>query len=171
MQSVDELREQLPYRPCVGVVVFNAEGKVFSAKRKGKDPGLTEFAWQLPQGGVDKGENPKDAAFRELFEETSISSVTLIEEAAEPFFYDLPDELIGVGLKGKYRGQKQNWFAFRFTGTDNEINVLKPADGAHPAEFSDWAWRDLADMPELIVPFKRDVYEQVVAAFSHIGAE
>ena len=167
--SVEELREKLPYRPCVGVVVFNKDGKVFSAKRKGTGPSHNQFEWQLPQGGVDKGEDAEKAAFRELYEETNISSVELIEKAPKPFYYDLPDELIGVSLKGKYRGQKQDWFALRFTGDDSEINVKSPANGQHPAEFSDWAWRDLAEMPDLIVPFKRDVYVQVVSAFTHLS--
>lgn len=165
----DALREQLPYRPCVGVVVFNKDGKVFAGERKGKDKEFKRYKWQFPQGGIDKGEVAAEAAMRELYEETSIRSVELIEKAPEPFYYDLPDELLGIGLKGKYRGQIQEWYAFRFIGKDKEIDVLKPAKGKHPAEFKSWAWRDLSEMPELIVPFKRDVYEKVVAAFAHLA--
>lgn len=167
----DALREQLPYRNCVGIVVFNKHGKVFAGERKGKDKEFNRYKWQLPQGGIDRGEVAAEAALRELYEETSIKSVKLIHKAPEPFYYDLPDELLGIGLKGKYRGQKQEWFAYRFTGNDDEINVLKPAKGKHPAEFKSWAWRDLEEMPELIVPFKRGVYEQIVATFAYITKE
>ncbi len=163
------LREQLPYRPCVGVVLFNNQGKVFAAKRKPQDKEFSKYIWQLPQGGIDKGEVAAEAATRELYEETNIKSVELIERTKEPLFYDLPDDLLGIGLKGKYRGQVQDWFAMRFVGDESEINVKRPANGAHPAEFSEWAWKELAEMPDLIVPFKRKVYEDLLAMFSHIG--
>lgn len=165
------LREQLPYRLCVGILLFNPEGKVFAGKRLPQDKKFNKYSWQLPQGGIDRGEVAAEAALRELYEETSVSSVSMLGRTQEPLYYDLPDELLGIGLKGKFRGQKQDWFAFRFSGDEAEINVTKPAKGKHPAEFSDWAWKDLAEMPALIVPFKRDVYEKLVAEFGHIGAQ
>jgi putative (di)nucleoside polyphosphate hydrolase len=125
----------------------------------------------MPQGGIDKGEEPLAAALRELFEETSIRSVTLVAEAPGWITYDLPDEALGIALKGKYRGQRQRWFAFRFTGDDSEIDVADPGDGAMPAEFDAWRWEPLEQLPDLIVPFKRAAYLEVVAAFAHLPAE
>ena len=165
-------RDKMPYRDCVGVAVFNAEGKVFIGRRRPVgDPELSAAhgaPWQMPQGGIDKGEAPFDTARRELFEETSIASVELIAEAPHWVHYDLPDEDLGIALKGKYRGQRQRWFAFRFTGADSEIDVLAPGGGAHRAEFDAWRWEALDSLPELIVPFKRQAYEDVVAAFRDI---
>ena len=165
-------RESLPYRDCVGAAVFNADGLVFIGRRKPEeDPeDSSEFGspWQMPQGGIDKGEDPRDAATRELFEETSIRSVQLIAEAPGWIYYDLPDDALGIALKGKYRGQRQRWFAFAFTGGDDEIDVANPGGGKHPAEFDAWRWEKLSRMPGLIVPFKRDAYEKVVAAFADI---
>lgn len=167
-------REAMPYRDCVGVAVFNGAGLVFAGRRKpeedGLDAGLRAAPWQMPQGGIDKGENPLDAAWRELYEETSIRSAELITEAPGWIYYDLPDEALGIALKGKYRGQRQRWFAFRFTGEDGEINVTAPGGGAHPAEFDTWRWEELARMPDLIVPFKRTAYLEVVKAFAEIPA-
>lgn len=168
-------RNDMPYRDCVGVAVFNSDGRVFIGRRK-SDPWIEDSSeitapWQMPQGGVDKGETPRDAAYRELFEETSIRSVELVAEAPDWIIYDLPDAALGIALKGKYRGQRQRWFAFRFTGADTEINVLEPGGGAHPAEFDAWRWEQLEQLPELIVPFKRDAYTQVVRAFAHLPAE
>ena len=165
-------RDAMPYRDCVGIAVFNPEGKVFIGRRKrsGDPEKSVEHGapWQMPQGGIDKGEVPLDTAFRELFEETSITSVELISEAPRWIVYDLPDEDLGIALKGKYRGQRQRWYAFRFTGTDSEIDVLRPGGGAHPAEFDAWRWEDLETLPDLIVPFKRKAYQEVVAAFREI---
>ena len=168
-------REDLPYRDCVGVAVFNRDGRVFIGRRKA-DPDLedqTEVAapWQMPQGGIDKGEAPQPAALRELFEETSIRSVELLAEAPEWICYDLPDEALGIALKGKYRGQRQRWFAFRFLGEESEINVEAPGDGAMPAEFDAWRWEVLEKLPDIIVPFKRDAYLKVVAAFNGLPME
>ena len=161
----------LPYRPCVGTVVFNAAGQVFIGERSPNAELVAgDPVWQLPQGGIDPGEAPLPAAYRELFEETSIRSVTLIEEAEGWFDYDLPPDLVGVALRGKYRGQRQKWFAFRFEGEESEIDVLSPGGGAHVAEFISWRWERLEALPSLIVPFKRKVYEQVVAAFRHLAA-
>ena len=167
-------REQLPYRDCVGVAVFNADGRVFVGRRTPEDDpehtSESQSPWQMPQGGIDKGEKPLDAAWRELFEETSIRSVELITEIDDWIYYDLPDEALGIALKGKYRGQRQRWYAFKFTGEDSEIDVLNPGGGAYPAEFDKWRWEELEKLPDLIVPFKRDAYLQVVAGFARVPA-
>ena len=166
-------REMLPYRDCVGTAVFNAAGLVLIGRRKPEDdPEDTSEAvapWQMPQGGIDKGESPLDTAYRELFEETSIRSVELIAEAPEWIYYDLPDEAIGVALKGKYRGQRQRWFAFRFVGEESEINVTSPGGGQFPAEFDRWRWEKLEALPDLIVPFKRGAYLKIVSAFKDVA--
>ncbi len=165
-------REAMPYRDCVGIAVFNSQGNVFVGRRKSDtDPEQSEergAPWQMPQGGIDKGEDPLRAALRELHEETNISSVSLLAEAPEWIYYDLPDDALGIALKGKYRGQRQRWFAFAFTGPDSEIDVLAPGDGKFTAEFDAWRWERLSRTPALIVPFKRDAYEKVVAAFADI---
>lgn len=165
-------RAAMPYRDCVGTAVFNAKGEVLIGRRKREtDPEASEehgSPWQMPQGGMDKGEEPLATAVRELFEETSIRSVELIAEAPGWVYYDLPDDELGIALKGKYRGQRQRWFAFRFTGEESEINVTAPGGGAHPAEFDTWRWEALELLPDLIVPFKRAAYEEVVAAFRDI---
>ena len=167
-------RESLPYRDCVGTAVFNREGKVFIGRRKPEgdpeDSAERGAPWQMPQGGIDKGEIARDAAIRELFEETSIRSVELVAEAPGWIYYDLPDEALGIALKGKYRGQRQRWFAYRFTGKDSEINVTEPGDGSMPAEFDKWRWEKLETLPDIIVPFKRDAYLKVVEAFKHVPA-
>ena len=169
------IREQMPYRDCIGVAVFNREGKVFIGRRR-PDEDLEASSevrapWQMPQGGMDKGEAPIDTARRELFEETSISSAELLAEAPGWIYYDLPDEALGVALKGKYRGQRQRWFAFRFTGDEAEIDVLNPGGGKHPAEFDRWRWEELEKLPDLIVPFKREAYLEIVAAFADIPSQ
>lgn len=153
--------EKLPYRRGVGVVLFNAQGRVFVAQRLD----TTEPAWQFPQGGIDKDEDPLVAARRELREETGVTSAELIAETPDWLRYDLPRELVPKVWKGRYRGQEQKWFAFRFTGDDSEIRI----DGEHP-EFSAWAWTKLSETPSLIVAFKRPLYDQVVAAFRHLAA-
>lgn len=163
--------ESLPYRPCVGIMVLNAQGLVWAGHRIAEPD--SEFAgttklWQMPQGGIDKGEEPLAAAQREIFEETGMESLTLIEEAPDWIKYDLPPDLIGVAFKGKYRGQTQKWFAFRFHGDESEIRINPPPAG-EKAEFDQWAWRSMADLPGLIVPFKRKLYDEVVAAFRHLA--
>ena len=172
MSLVD--REKMPYRDCVGTAVFNAEGLVFVGRRKPEedpeDSSEHGSPWQMPQGGIDKGEDPREAALRELFEETSIRSVQLIAEAPGWIYYDLPDDALGIALKGKYRGQRQRWFAYRFTGKDSEINVTEPGDGSMPAEFDKWRWEKLEALPELIVPFKKQAYIEVVTAFRDLPA-
>ena len=167
-------RETMPYRDCVGTAVFNDRGMVLIGRRKPEeDPEASEehgSPWQMPQGGIDKGEKPEDTALRELFEETSIRSVELIAEAPGWIYYDLPDDELGVALKGKYRGQRQRWFAFRFTGVETEINVLEPGDGSMPAEFDKWRWEEFEKLPDIIVPFKREAYLKVVEAFRDLPA-
>ncbi|WP_374381362.1 RNA pyrophosphohydrolase [Dongia sp.] len=151
--------DQLPYRKGVGIVLLNGRDEVFVAQRLDSP----EPAWQMPQGGIDKGEEPLAAAWRELYEETGVKSAVLLEETADWLRYDLPREIVPHIWKGRYRGQKQKWFAFRFTGNDSEINI----NGEHP-EFSDWRWAELRRTPDLIVAFKRPLYEQVVKAFAHL---
>jgi len=149
----------LPYRPCVGVVLINAQGLIFAAQRLD----VTVPAWQMPQGGIDAGEKPRAAALRELWEETGVTAdlVEFIAKSPDWLTYDLPPELLGKVWGGKYRGQRQRWFLFRFTGTDDQIDI----DTDHP-EFSQWRWINAAEMVASIVPFKRDVYTRVVAAFA-----
>lgn len=162
--------EELPYRPCVGIMVLNKAGRVWSGRRI--PIGNSEYdgspqLWQMPQGGIDPGEDPLPAAMRELYEETGMKTVSLLAEAGHWIHYDLPAELIGIGLKGKYRGQTQRWFAFRFEGDESEI-AINPPPGGHEPEFDAWEWKPMAELPELIVPFKRRVYEEVVAEFAHL---
>ena len=163
-------RERMPYRPCVGAMVLNAEGHVWAGRRiaaTDSEMAGTAMLWQMPQGGIDKGEDALAAATRELYEETGIRSVSLLAEAPEWINYDLPDELLGKALKGKFRGQTQKWFAFRFEGDESEI-AIDPPPGGHEPEFDAWGWKPMVELPDLIVPFKRDVYVQVVAAFRHL---
>jgi len=162
--------KDLPYRPCVGVMVLNDEGRVWVGQRLAIDNSEYDGnpqLWQMPQGGIDEGEDWEVAARRELYEETGIKSVTLIEQAPDWITYDLPEHLIGIGLKGKFRGQKQRWFAYRFEGEESEIVINPPPDG-HTAEFDAWKWADMADLPEMVVEFKKGVYREVVSAFSHL---
>lgn len=161
----------LPYRDCVGIMVLNRDGLVFAGKRKlaaASEETGTDHLWQMPQGGIDKGEDPEPAARRELREETGIASITLLAQASDWISYDLPPHLLGVALKGKFRGQRQKWFAYRFDGNDSEI-AIDPPPGGHQAEFAAWQWRPMHELPGLIVPFKRGVYEKVVAAFRHLS--
>jgi putative (di)nucleoside polyphosphate hydrolase len=167
-------RDSLPYRDCVGTAVFNAHGLVLIGRRKPEeDPeDSSEFGspWQMPQGGIDRGETPEATALREMFEETSIQSVEQIAEIPGWIYYDLPDEALGIALKGKYRGQRQRWFAFRFTGDDGEINVTAPGGGKHPAEFDQWRWEELEALPDLVVPFKREANLKIVEGFRDLPA-
>jgi len=142
----------LPLRSGVGIVVLNKENKVFVARRLDNPKNF----WQMPQGGVDEGENFLNAAFRELEEETSIKSVELIKELDGTIIYELPDRLLGIIWKGKYRGQRQKWFLMRFTGDDNEINI-----NTKNPEFIDWKWIELDLITDFVVDFKHHVYEEV----------
>ena len=160
------------YRPCVGIVLFNRDGLVFAGRRRSRrsaDAAMAGHQWQMPQGGIDLGEVPQAAALRELREETSISSVSFLAEAPHWLSYDLPTSLTTRNWKGRYKGQTQKWFAFRFEGKESEINILSPV-GGHKPEFDEWRWEQLERMPELIIPFKRDVYEEVVSFFGHLAA-
>jgi len=156
------------YRPCVGVALLNAQGFVFIGRRRGKgtfDVVAPPYLWQMPQGGIDEGETPYEAALRELYEETNVSSVELVAQAPQWLSYDLPPEA-NKRWSGKYMGQTQRWFAFRFTGDDTEIDIHYPGGGRHKPEFDDWRWEKLSRLPELIVPFKRPVYMEVVREFA-----
>jgi putative (di)nucleoside polyphosphate hydrolase len=155
-------KDSLPYRPCVGIMLLNREGLAFIGRRadhEGEPEGAGTW-WQMPQGGVDAGEDVEAAARRELAEETGVVSARLIARTSDWLTYDLPDELIGIAWEGRYRGQKQMWFAFRFEGADSEIDIA-PRDG-HTQEFDAWRWAELAELPPLVVPFKRAVYLSVV---------
>lgn len=153
------MKDQLPYRPCVGVMLLNTEGLVFTGQRIDN----TAEAWQMPQGGIDDGEDPLDTALRELEEETGIARhlVEVLAEAQDWLSYDLPDDLIGKMWKGCYRGQRQKWFLARFLGQDNDINLQT----AHP-EFRAWKWASAQDLPHMIVPFKKQLYTDVLQAFA-----
>lgn len=153
----------LPYRPCVGVVLINAEGRIFAGQRLDS----TADAWQMPQGGIDDGEKPREAALRELWEETGVTAdlVDFVTKTEDWVTYDLPPELLGKVWGGKFRGQRQKWFLYRFLGRDDQVNIATQ----HP-EFSRWRWIGATEMVASIVPFKRKVYEEVVAAFrSHLA--
>ena len=149
----------LPYRPGAGIMLLNREGKVFVAQRLDS----TLEAWQMPQGGLDQGEDPEQGALRELEEETGIArdKVEVVARCPEPLTYDLPEDLVGKMWKGKWRGQRQHWFLLRFTGTDEDVNIAT----AEP-EFRAWKWADPAELPVMIVPFKKKLYEQVLQAFA-----
>jgi putative (di)nucleoside polyphosphate hydrolase len=157
------MSQDLPYRPCVGVCLINEQGLIFAGQRK-DSPYL---AWQMPQGGIDAGEKPRDAALRELHEETGITPdlAEVLAKTDDWLTYDLPPDLLGKVWGGKYRGQKQKWFLLRYLGTDAQIDI-----GTEHPEFSAWKWIKADQMLAEIVPFKRDVYEKVIAAFrSHLA--
>ena len=145
--------KDLPLRSGVGIVLLNKDNKVFVAKRIDNPKNF----WQMPQGGVDEGEDYLKAAFRELEEETSIKNIEILKEFDEWFEYELPKNLLGIIWKGKFRGQKQKWFVVRFTGKDSEINLKTK----HP-EFIEWKWVEMDDLPKIIVDFKRNVYEKLL---------
>ena len=159
----------LPYRRNVGAAVFNGRGEAFigrRARRRDGEAPAAGYEWQMPQGGIDDGEGALEAARRELFEETNIASVALLAEAPDWLSYDLPPEALAGRWKGRYRGQTQKWFAFRFTGAEYEIDIARPGHGEFAPEFDAWRWAPFETLPALVVPFKRPVYEAVVAAFS-----
>jgi putative (di)nucleoside polyphosphate hydrolase len=160
------------YRPCVGLALFNRQGLVFVGRRANKalrEHVAPDYEWQMPQGGIDKGESPLDAARRELQEETNVTSATLLAEAPDWLAYDLPVDIGKEAWKGRWRGQAQKWFAFRFEGDEAEIDIVSPA-GGHKAEFDAWRWDRLERTPGLIIPFKRDVYVEVARLFAPFAA-
>jgi putative (di)nucleoside polyphosphate hydrolase len=153
---------ELPYRRGVGIMLVNPSGLVFVAKRID----MPSDAWQMPQGGIDADETPQQAAKREMLEEIGTDRADFIAESAGWYTYDLPPELIGVIWGGRYRGQEQKWFVARFTGRDTDVNIATE----HP-EFLDWKWAEPARLPDLIVPFKRDLYRAIVDEFTPIIAK
>ncbi|HTW54782.1 MAG TPA: RNA pyrophosphohydrolase [Stellaceae bacterium] len=147
-----------PYRPCVGVVLVNKDGKVFVGRRVGMPDGLS--AWQMPQGGIDAGETPLEAARRELYEETGTDKAEFVAETRDWLCYDLPTSLIPKRWGGRYCGQRQKWFLMRFTGQDIDIDLAR-----HEIEFDAWRWAEPAELPGLIVDFKRPVYVALLDEF------
>jgi putative (di)nucleoside polyphosphate hydrolase len=157
----------LPYRPNVGAVLFNRKGLVFVARRADmRNVAESARGWQLPQGGIDEGEDPRVAVFRELEEEIGTRNAEVIGEHPDWLTYDLPPDLLGVAWRGRYRGQRQRWFAMRFNGEDSDIHLdLSP----HP-EFDTWRWVRLSELPSLAVPFKRTIYEALAASFQRFAS-
>ncbi len=150
----------LPYRPGVGIMLFNGAGKVLVARRID----MVSEAWQMPQGGIEKGERPIDAAFRELAEEIGTAKAEVLAEAEDWLDYDLPPDLVPRLWQGRFRGQTQKWFAMRFTGVDGDIDIA-----TETPEFNEWKWAEPAALPDLIVPFKRDLYAELVRRFGHLA--
>ncbi len=153
----EERDDPRPYRPGVGVMLLNDAGRVFVAQRADTQTA----AWQMPQGGVDPGEDPRTAAFREMAEEIGTDKAEVIAETPDWLYYDLPKDLADRLWDGQYRGQMQKWYLARFTGTDADIRL----DAHHHPEFTTWSWADPADLPDLIIGFKRPLYEKVLEAF------
>lgn len=150
----------LPYRPCVGIMLFNPVGQVFVARRID----MVSEAWQMPQGGIDEGEDPRVAALRELEEEIGTAKAEILAETPDWLNYDLPDELVGKLWGGRFRGQRQKWFAMRFTGRDSDIDIE-----TDEPEFLEWKWVAPQALPDLIVPFKRELYAELVRRFAHLS--
>ena len=158
----DSPRSDLPYRPGVGILLLNSTGKVFVGRRID----TTAEAWQLPQGGIDPGETPRQAALRELQEETGVTLVEVVAESRDWLCYDLPAEIAGMVWGGRYRGQRQKWFAMRFLGEDSDIDIATAAP-----EFNAWRWAALEEVPAQIVPFKRPLYDAILEEFSDLVAD
>ncbi len=158
MNQLSLMHPPLPYRPCVGMMLVNTDGKVFVGQRLDS----TVEAWQMPQGGIDDGEDPRDTALRELGEETGIAQelVKIIAQSREEHYYDLPDDLVGKIWGGRFRGQRQIWFLMRYLGSDADVNICT----AHQ-EFRDWRWINPEQLPEMIVPFKKKLYRDLLKEF------
>jgi putative (di)nucleoside polyphosphate hydrolase len=162
-------QKSLPYRPCAGMMVLNRAGLVFIGRRtEGPEHIDAKHAWQMPQGGIDEDEDFYEAALRELYEETNIRSVRKLGEISGWLTYDLPGKIAKKAWGGKYRGQKQKWYAFRFVGNESEIDIAQPA-GGHKPEFVEWRWAEMRELPDLVVPFKRKTYERVVKEFERFA--
>ena len=159
----DSLALSLPYRPGVGIVLINQDRKIWIGRRMAKDGG-DHKSWQMPQGGIDGSEPPAEAALRELAEETGTDKAEIIGQTDDWLTYELPPNRVGLALRGKYRGQKQLWFAMRFIGEDSDFNILEPP-GGHKPEFDDWRWAEAQNVIDLIIPFKQEVYRQVLQTF------
>jgi putative (di)nucleoside polyphosphate hydrolase len=154
-----EMIAQLPYRPCVGLMILNRENKVFVAKRID----MRTEAWQMPQGGIDEGEDAQAAALREMKEEIGTDNAEIIAESRMWMKYDLPQHLVPQLWDGKYRGQKQKWYALRYLGEDSDINIQTDIP-----EFTEWKWVDMESLPDIIVPFKQELYAMIVEQFRHL---
>ena len=152
--------KDLPYRPCVGIMLLNHQGQVFVARRID----MPSQAWQMPQGGIDEGETPLEAALRELKEEVGTAKAEVLAETEDWLSYDLPADLVAVLWQGRFRGQTQKWFVMRFTGADSDIDI----ETENP-EFLEWKWTGMAALPGLIVPFKRELYAELVRRFGHLA--
>lgn len=161
-------KSKMGYRPCVGTVLINRDRLIWMGRRSDavNDEGHGHW-WQMPQGGIDAGEDARAAALRELYEETSVKSAEVIAEAPQWYNYDLPDHLIGKSWGGRYRGQTQKWFALKFLGDDSEIDLMPPG---HKPEFDAWRWVTRDEALAMVVPFKRQVYVQFLAAFADLTA-
>tara|TARA_B100000242_G_scaffold294197_1_gene275412 strand:+ start:6198 stop:6713 length:516 start_codon:yes stop_codon:yes gene_type:complete len=162
MNNIEKIKNKLKMRKAVGIILMRDDGLVWTGKRK-DGPGIRsgeKKLWQMPQGGIDQGEKPIDAAYRELEEETGTKSAKILFEHKSWFEYELPNELIGKVIRG-FKGQRQKWFLMKFTGNDSEFNLNK-----HTPEFDEWMWRDLSTMPNLVVDFKKKLYEELVKEFT-----
>jgi putative (di)nucleoside polyphosphate hydrolase len=156
----------MPYRACVGIVLLNRDGLIWIGRRFDQVDKTVEN-WQMPQGGIDPEEDPAQAALRELAEETGTDKASILARSRDLHRYDLPPHLLGVALKGIYRGQEQTWFALRFLGEDVDFNIEAPA-GGHEPEFDAWRWATASEVLALIAPFKRPVYQAVLEEFRHL---
>ena len=158
--DLPQRKELLPYRRGVGAVLFNKDGLVFAGRRIG----IHSDAWQMPQGGIDEGEMPEQAVMRELEEETGTNNAKVVAESHDWFFYDLPDNLINITWGGRFRGQTQKWFALKFIGSDEEIDI-----SAHEKpEFLEWRWMEIYDLLDYIVPFKQQLYKNIIFEFNEL---
>lgn len=159
----------LPYRPCVGIMLLNADNLVWIGQRLKKWTGdQSSQRWQMPQGGIDEGEEPETAALRELEEETGTRDAHILAQSSRWLTYDLPEQALGTALKGKYRGQRQKWFVMRFDGSDGDFDISEHE--GHKAEFSAWRWAPMGEAVELIVPFKRPIYRGLAKEFASLLA-
>ena len=154
---IDHPAQALAYRPCVGIILLNVDGRVWSGKRRSDKFPADAPLWQLPQGGIDEGETPLAAAYRELAEETGVTKAQLLYELPDWLAYDLPETLVGTALKGKFRGQKQKWFVMRFLGQDSDIDLQSHSQ----IEFDDWQWDSLAACADRVIDFKKPIYHEL----------